>query len=232
MGSASFLLRQGFILPEAGQDAIESEDEALHTVCWIAQDEKIVAKIWLGDAIRPDALAAVTGLLPTPSVLLSGDSAAAVAAVVRQVPFAAYQAECSPLSKREYIRGQRQRGAIVAMVGDGINDAPALTAAHIGVSVLSATDISIQVSDIMLTTDDLSLLSTAGQLARYSRRIAHQNLFWTFFYNVTGLALACLGYLTPLYSAFAMMASSTIVVTNAQRIACWHMRGKKQRKND
>lgn len=217
IGSATFLRQHGIAIDE-GNISLEG---APHTICWISQDDVLIAHLLLGDTLRSDALAAVTALLPIPSVLLSGDSATAVASIASSFPFQMHAAECSPLMKREVILAHKERGAIVAMIGDGVNDAPALTAAHVGISMLSASDISIQVSDLMLTTDSLRVLPIACQLARYSRRIAYQNLFWTFFYNLTGLALACLGCLTPLYSAFAMVASSLIVICNAQRISFW-----------
>ena len=101
------------------------------------------------------------------------------------------------------------------MLGDGINDALALTGAHVGISVVSATDISIQVSDILLTTDRLEVISQMRSLAQKGRKIIAQNLFWAFFYNIVGIGLAATGLLSPIFAAFAMVISSLIVLFNA-----------------
>jgi len=104
------------------------------------------------------------------------------------------------------------------MLGDGINDAPALTAASIGMSVVNATDVSIHVSDIVLTTDKLSVISKIRTIGRKGQKIVKQNLFWAFFYNFIGIGLASFGFLTPIYAAFAMVTSSLFVIFNAKRI--------------
>ena len=103
--------------------------------------------------------------------------------------------------KREVVESLKKKGNIVCVLGDGINDAPALTAANIGISVLSAADISIQVSDILLTTDRLAVLPQVRFLARKAHRIIKQNLFWAFFYNAIGIVLAAAGSLTPIFAA-------------------------------
>jgi P-type E1-E2 ATPase len=125
------------------------------------------------------------------------------------------------LEKREFIDGLKKGGATVCMVGDGINDALALTSADVGISVVSATDISIQVSDLLLTTDRLGVIAQARTLARFGQKIAKQKLFWAFAYNIVGVALACFGFLSPIFSAFAMSISSLSVLFNAQRLGVW-----------
>jgi P-type E1-E2 ATPase len=118
----------------------------------------------------------------------------------------------------EYVQKALEKGHIVAMVGDGINDAPALTASHVGISVVTASDLSIQVSDILLTTPNLTVIPKMRKMGNLARLVVNQNLFWAFFYNGVGIAIAAAGLLTPLYAAVAMVLSSLMVVGNAQRI--------------
>lgn len=170
--------------------------------------------IILGDAIRSGAEEVIANL-SAETVLLSGDNCGAVEAVASRCRFDTWVGECNPLEKRERIQKMKRP---VCMVGDGINDAPALTAADIGISVVTATDISIQVSDLLLTSDRLDLLPKMFALARRGRRIVRQNLFWAFFYNTAGIFLAATGQLSPLFAAFAMVTSSLIVLFNSNRV--------------
>lgn len=187
------------------------------TTVYFGNSENIFTMICLGDKVRGDA-AMTIGNFNVKSILLSGDSIGVVKKVAEECGFKEWHAEQSPLSKWEKIDQWTKQGEIVAMLGDGINDAPALTAAKVGISVVSAADISIQVSDILLTNDQLSILPEIRRLAIRGRRIINQNLFWAFFYNVLGIGLAATGYLTPVYAAAAMAVSSIIVTLNAQRI--------------
>lgn len=174
--------------------------------------------IHLGDQIRDHVKKVIQTLGPAKTILLSGDSKEAVEAVATACCFTEFYSSATPLHKREYIEKLRNKGEIVCMIGDGINDAPALAAAHIGISVLSATDISIQVSDILLTTPRLEVIQEMRRLGIKGRRIIKQNIFWAFFYNLIGIGLAATGYLTPIFSAFAMVASSLMVILNARRL--------------
>jgi heavy metal translocating P-type ATPase len=210
LGSASFL-------KEAGIKALVEEGPP--------QEEGIVTTVYfnefpidLGDKIRKDAKKALAELYPAKTVLLSGDSRLAVEAVAKYCEFQHYQWGASPLQKKIFLEELRSQNQIVCMLGDGINDAPALAAAHVAISVVSATDISIQVSDILLTTDRLDVLAQMRELGRKGRNIIKQNLFWAFFYNVVGIAMAAAGFLSPLFAAFAMVASSLMVILNAQRL--------------
>jgi len=188
-------------------------DDIPHTVVYFMQEDRLLTKIVLGDKLRADL-----PILDCATALLSGDSHFTTAEMARQAGFPFFYGNCTPADKKQKIEHWKNSGEIVAMVGDGINDAPSLTAAHVGISVCSASDISVQVSDILLTTDKLSILIEIRSLARRGRAILHQNLFWAFFYNLIGIGLAVAGLLTPIFSAFAMMMSSLTVLLNAQRL--------------
>lgn len=215
LGSKDFLQLQG----------VASFDESLHstkkgaTEVYFSLNGAKAKKLCLGDEIRHDSIETVKTLYPIRTVLLSGDSENAVAAVAKECGFTDFQARCNPLQKRDFIETLRKEGYIVAMLGDGINDAPPLTAANIGISVVSASDISIQVSDILLTTDKLHVIKEMRSLARKGQRIINQNLFWAFAYNVVGIGFASMGYLSPIYAALAMVLSSLFVVVNAKRLS-------------
>lgn len=214
LGSADFVRQQGIeFLPSSKKSHV-----GVTSLVYFVENQCCLAILVLGDEIRPEVKAVLMSLAPAKTILLSGDAEGPVAAVAKSCEFDQWHSRCSPLQKREYIEELRKQGNLVCMVGDGINDAPALTAAHVGISVVSATDISIQVSDLLLTTDRLQVLPKIRDLAQKGQMIVKQNIFWAFFYNVIGLGLASLGILSPIFAAFAMMASSLMVLFNAKRI--------------
>lgn len=212
-GSSQFLAEQGV------EQNFQSKtlQEAVTSV-YFAKNKQILAHLQLGDRIREDARSLVQSLKPIKSWLVSGDGRSTVEFVANACGFEAWKAECHPLQKREFIESLKSQKEVVCMLGDGINDAPALTASHVGISVVSASDMSIQVSDILLTTDRLQVLTKIRALAKQGRKIVKQNLFWAFFYNVVGIGLAAFGVLSPIFAAFAMAASSLMVLFNARRI--------------
>lgn len=207
LGSKKFLESEGVFF------TIDSEDESSH--CHFAINHRVITTFILGDRIKKEAL---TLLKETRTILLSGDREACVKKVSLQCGFHEWKASVTPLEKRAFIEKLKGKGEVVCMVGDGINDAPSLSCADIGISVVSASDISIQVSDILLTTDNLKLISKIRAIAKKGRTIIHQNLFWAFFYNVIGIFLAVFGLLNPIVAAIAMVLSSFIVLMNARRI--------------
>lgn len=207
LGSYRFTQEKGLLA--------EEPSEMGSSVYFFSKD--LMRKLVLGDVLR----ASTQEMLETlkgKRILLSGDHRAAVASLAELLPFDAWLAEVSPLEKQDYIRQLKEKGANVAMIGDGINDAPALALANIGISVVSATDISIQVSDLLLTSERLTLLPELIAIAKQGSLLIQQNLFWAFFYNVLGIGLAAFGFLTPLFASFAMIVSSFIVLMNAKRV--------------
>lgn len=215
---STYLFGSAALLESQGISLARRENHAGDTISYFCKIGENATPILLGDQLRADAAAAIAALSPTPTYLLSGDSEPVVRKVAEQCGFTEYRSECRPLEKREFIDRLQQQGKTVCMLGDGINDAPALTAAAIGMSVVNATDVSIHVSDIVLTTNKLSILPKIRAIGRRGQRIVKQNLFWAFFYNFIGIGLAAFGLLTPIYAAFAMAASSLFVIFNAKRI--------------
>lgn len=214
LGSLNFLKQHGIDcpLPEYPNLSLPI------TTVYFGRDKTHLTTIYLGDQLRKEAPEVIQKIKPTETMLLSGDGEISVKVTAELCQIPTYLHSCNPLKKREVIENLRKQGKIVCMIGDGINDAPSLTAAHVGISVVSASDISIQVSDILLTTERLEVIPQLRSLARKGRKIIRQNLFWAFFYNVVGIPLAAAGWLSPIFAAFAMVASSLMVLFNASRL--------------
>ncbi len=212
IGSERFLTTLGIVIQKGAP-----ENTDLSSLLYVVKDNICIAVIELADTIRPEIKPLLKSLKGIKTILLSGDGKEAVAAVANTCGFDEYYPLCTPLEKREFIERLKRNYGTIAMVGDGMNDAPALTVANVGISVVTASDMSINVSDILLTTD-LSVLTKMRSFALLGQRIVKQNLFWAFFYNVVGIALAAFGFLTPIFAAFAMSISSLTVLFNAQRL--------------
>lgn len=213
LGSSKFLSEQGVLVSE-----VAVREGGIHTVVYFAVSASKVIPLILGDELKAEAREVVCSFKNVQTCLVSGDAQASVSYVASICGFKQWQAQASPLDKQYYVEQLKNQGHLVGMIGDGVNDSPALASAHVGISVATATDISIQVSDILLTGDKLSILPHLHTLAKKGRRILKQNLFWAFFYNVIGIALAVCGWLSPIFAAFAMTASSLIVILNAMRL--------------
>lgn len=216
LGSEIFLRQMGYLSFPMERD---NPENLIATVVYFGIPEGKIVPILCSDLIRAEIKPLLENLRPAEVILLSGDSKLAVQSAALACGFKHFFYNMNPLQKQEFVSDLRQKGNIVCMIGDGVNDAPALSSAQIGLSVLTAADISIQVSDIFFTRDKLSLLPSVRGLAKKARRIVHQNLFWAFFYNVLGVGWACFGMLSPIFSAFAMVISSFIVIINAQRLS-------------
>jgi len=214
LGSYEFLKHEGVPL----ETAILDKENNFATKVYFAKNFKLKTTLFLGDRIRDGAIELIASLKPAKTILLSGDSEDAVSFVAKTCSFDAFHFGHCPLMKKELIEDLRKNGHIVCMMGDGINDAPALNLADVGISVVSATDISIQVSDILLTSDRLLSILKIRALGRFGQTILKQNLFWAFIYNIVGVILALCGVLSPIFATFAMMLSSLFVLYNAKRL--------------
>jgi Cu+-exporting ATPase len=154
---------------------------------------------------------------------VTGDNSLTAASIARQAGIAAENvfAEVRPEQKAEFVKKLQAQGERVAFVGDGINDAPALTQADLGIAVSRASDVAREAADIILLKSEIEAVPEALGLARATLRTIKQNLFWAFFYNALGVPLAALGFISPIFCAAAMGVSDLIVIGNALRLLRW-----------
>jgi Cu+-exporting ATPase len=214
VGSAALLPDRGVTVPTIVPAAGE-------TLVFVAADGRPIGHITLVDQVRPDAADAVADLhrMGITTVLLTGDNRAAADAVATAVGIDTVHADVRPGGKADVIAGLRSGGSHrVAMVGDGINDAPALAAADLGIAVGSASDVAKEAGGIVLVGDSLAGLAASLRLGRATMRVIRQNLFWAFAYNVVAIPLAASGRLNPAWAAAFMAASDVAVLGNALRL--------------
>ncbi|MDO8681966.1 MAG: heavy metal translocating P-type ATPase [Armatimonadota bacterium] len=220
------------MMMEKGIDVSDRQDAAMlesagKTVVFVAVDERILGLIACADKLKPEA-AHVVALLQKRGlrlVMLTGDNERAAKALADEAGITEILAQALPADKIEYVRMLRKNGEIVAMVGDGINDSPALAQADVGIAIGAGTDVAMEASDITLISNDLTGIVTAIRLSGRTMTIVKQNLFWAFFYNVALIPMAAgvfypaFGlWLDPMYAALAMAFSSVTVVGNSLRL--------------
>ncbi len=220
VGRLGFLRERGLALPaELESRAGELEQEGM-TVVAAGWDGAVRGLVSLRDAIKPSSAAAIRSFerLGLEPLLVSGDNERSVRAVAHELGIERLRADVLPGEKAAVVRELQAAGEVVAMVGDGVNDAPALAQADLGLALGSGTDIAIEAGDVTLASTDLRAVSDAVGLARRTLRTIEGNLFWAFAYNVAAVPVAALGLLNPIIAAGTMSASSLFVVTNSLRL--------------
>ena len=228
----ALLLGSPRALAEANADpgpltaAAAAESALGRTLAWLVEGQHVLALLAFEDAPKPGAAAAIAALrgLGLKVAMLSGDSRAAAGAVAAGLGITDVAAEVLPADKAAQVRAWQARGERVAMVGDGVNDAPALAAADLGMAMGTGTDIAIQAAAITLLRGDPALVPAAIEVTRRTLGKIRQNLAWAFAYNLIGVPLAALGLLSPMLAGAAMALSSVSVLANALLLARWEVR--------
>ena len=224
VGRPAMLVEQGLELSPELATAFAAEESKGRTVVAAAIDGSVAGLFVVADRIKPTSAEAISNLVAlglTP-VLLTGDNERAARAIADEAGIEQVIADVLPEDKSAVVMRLQSEGEIVAMVGDGVNDAPALAQADLGLAIGTGTDVAIEASDLTLVSGDLRAAVDAIRLARRTLRTIKGNLFWAFAYNVAAIPLAVAGLLNPIVAAAAMAFSSVFVVTNSLRLRRFH----------
>lgn len=219
-GNRKFISEQGAVISSAFEDVITEHTSRGETMVLVALDGQVKGVLGVADQVKETSAQAIAlfkelGLTP---VLLTGDTENVARQVGKQIGIEEVIAEVKPQDKVVAVFRKQGRGATVAMVGDGVNDAAALTQADLGIAMGSGTDVAIEAADITLMRPDLLAAVDAIRLSRRTLKIIKGNLFWAFAYNVAAIPLAALGLLNPMLAGAAMACSSAFVVGNSLRL--------------
>jgi len=227
-GKVYRLGRLSFVTALNGSDWHIPEAYRNKTVTVFGDEQQVLAYFVLEDTLRDEAASAVDALqkLGKKVILLSGDRDDVVADIAKQCQILDYHGGLSPAQKHQFILDLQAQRAVVAMVGDGLNDAPALAAADVGIAMSTGADVAMHSAGITLMRGDPALVADAIDLSTRTYHKIQQNLFWAFIYNVIAIPLAALGFLSPMIAGAAMAVSSVSVVLNSLLLRRW--RAKRQ----
>jgi Cu+-exporting ATPase len=220
LGAVAFVAQRGFDPPTPEILALEAQGKS---IVGVVRGGRALGVIALADAVRPSSAAAVRRLaqIGIDVVMLTGDNGAAAQAVATAVGIVKFESGMLPADKADAVRALKADGVVTGMVGDGINDAPALAAADVSFAIGAGSDIAVEAADVTLIRSDLEAVVDAILLSRATLRKIRQNLFFAFAYNVLGIPLAAVGMLNPVLAGAAMAASSVSVVGNALLLRRW-----------
>ena len=220
LGAPGFVAARGVPVDASRLTALQRDGK---TVIVVAYGGVAIGLIAIADRVRPSSRAAVEALrsLGIDVIMLTGDNHATAAAIAAEVGVARFEAEVLPQDKSQRVSALKSTGLVVGMVGDGVNDAPALAAADVSFAIGAGADVAIKAADVTLMRDDLMSVVDAITLSRATVRKIRQNLFFAFFYNVLGIPLAAVGLLNPVIAGGAMALSSVSVVSNSLLLKRW-----------
>ena len=220
VGKEKLVVDQGLSVPGRWSELLEELEEAGKTAFLAGWDGEVRGVIAVSDMLRPESRAAVEELRrrSVDTALITGDNDRTARRIAETVAISHVLSEVLPGDKAAEVRRFQEQGKKVAFVGDGVNDAPALTTADLGIAVASGTDVAREAGGVVLMSSNPGLVPVALDLAAATFRVIRQNLFWAFGYNVAAIPLAALGYLDPMIAAAAMAFSSVSVVTNSLRL--------------
>lgn len=219
VGSPRFMTEQGLVIVDF-EPRIEALQAQARTAVVVAVDGIIAGILGIADTVKPESAAAIQALqaLGLEVVMITGDNARTAQAIAAEVGIQRVLSDVLPGQKADAIKTLQEEHKRVAMVGDGINDAPALAQADVGIAIGTGTDIAMEASDVTLMSGDLNGVSRAIRLSKATMRTIYQNLFWAFIYNIILIPVAMLGLLVPMLAAGAMAFSSVFVVSNSLRL--------------
>lgn len=219
-GNLELMNTLGIAIPAKINKKAESLMHESKTVIYISVDNMLISLAALQDTLKEDAALAIKKIhrMGFKSAMVTGDQLKVARALANEVGITEVKAHVKPNQKADIIREMQQRGEVVAMVGDGVNDAPALARADVGIALGSGTDIAIESGSIILIKGDLEAVVKAIYLSRLTMKKIRQNLFWAFFYNVLMIPAAIIGWMHPVLAEIAMAMSSINVVANSKRL--------------
>ena len=224
LGSPKFLIQQGIVVDEKQIAALQGEGKTVIGIASTSDNaHKMLGYLAIADRLRDTSRKAIERLqaMGIEVVMLTGDNAITAAAIAKQTGITQYRAEVLPQDKAAEVMKLKASGKFTAMIGDGINDAPALAAADVSFAIGAGSDVAIEAADITLIRNDLMSVADAISLSRATLRKIRQNLFFAFVYNILGIPLAAMGMLNPVIAGAAMAMSSVSVVSNSLLLKRW-----------